>query len=79
MKFFPLAKAIKSDIITAGRDDASARAFPLCLGKPPIDQRWMAALLFVFLSAAEGAPQLERPEHEREDIGEIPLGKGDKI
>ncbi len=37
VKFFPLAKAIKSDIITAGRDDASARAFPLCLGKPPID------------------------------------------
>ena len=35
---------------------------------------------FCVFSAAEGAPQLERPEHEREDIGEIfPLGKGDKI
>ena len=53
---------------------------PLHLEKPPTNQRWMAALLFVFLSAAEGAPQLERPEHEKEDIGEIfPLGKGDKI
>ena len=40
---------------------------PLHLEKPPANQRWMAALLFMFLSAAEGAPQLERPEHERED------------
>ena len=59
---------IKSDRLTAGRDDASGTAFPIReLEKPPDDRRWMAAFLFMFLSAAEGAPQLERPEHERED------------
>ncbi len=49
-KFFPLAKAIKSDIITAGRDDACGWAFPSAIvrSRLPISVGWRLYFLCFF-------------------------------
>ena len=53
-------------IITAGRDDALGMASPLRFWRePPTSQRWMAALLLMFLLVVHIATEFDRFEHKR--------------
>ncbi len=56
------------DIITAGRDDASGKASPLCYEmKPPTSQRWMAALtLLLMVSDMNRKSHSDNHENNRE-------------